>query len=340
MVGSFVSDQTTAIENTFLNVRKINMINTYDIIDLVDETSDDVAEQPKSVEKDVQLTPACDIIDLDGDDDVDNDDNASIKSGKSIMSNCSVASSVSDRSHISILSSKSDLSTKSFTSYKSDTSLQSKRSFSSAFSYQSTGSKVSQVSSVPSYHMYASFSQPIPSSQQFESTQPRRKRTKREQQCTEVEIRRQLTGKYRYEEIGVIISDAFGKSAEKFPDALRNQFLMEEEKISPLCIHESFSLTMNCIRFTFRPKAFGGMCNINDEKSTVLPFAIVLFPTDEFVKLVYSKSESPMNEYVEIAKRFHDLESMLMSVDNCPQNTKVVFIVMDIEKEVLNFRKV
>jgi hypothetical protein len=150
----------------------------------------------------------------------------------------------------------------------------------------------------------------------------------------ETSIKRQFTGSFKQDEIGVVLSNSFRDS--KLQKSILTTFLTEDENFTGLYFSEAF--TNNCIRWTFRPRCFGGKGTVGEENVAVLPVVVVQFPADEFVRL--ASLSVTLFSYVELGRAIHETTALLTSLDGCPQDTRVIFLVVDLDQEILKHKQV
>ena len=159
------------------------------------------------------------------------------------------------------------------------------------------------------------------------------KQTVAEKNNKEREIRHQITGKYKREEIAVIICNELKDSP--LLKHLNTILTTESPGIENIIYDDS--LVANLIRWTYRPKVLGGLGKIGDINVTVLPFVTIFFPCDEFIRLVTLSSNSLTFE--ELGNEFKKITGMLVA-DSCPSHTQISFLLVGIDNELLKLRKV
>lgn len=160
------------------------------------------------------------------------------------------------------------------------------------------------------------------------------KTTQKYRSNIEREIQRQLSGKFKYEEVGIVLSNTLQGS-----DLSKNlllQFEAEDPKFGGLLFHDSFA--NNSIRWTFRPKLLGGKAKINDDHAIVLPFAVIIYPVEEFLRLL--KASTDPYFFKELGKSLEETISVLCNLDGCPKDSRVSFVLINLDNEILKSRKV
>jgi hypothetical protein len=217
----------------------------------------------------------------------------------------------------------------SVASKRSISSLQSAQSECSSKSSRSNAS--SRIHTVPS----SQFSQIDTSSKAIKTTINRSKSSSSKAAAMEKELKRQSAGKFKHEEVGIILSSSLETSA--LYDTLLKVCACEDLNFNGIFYADSF--TNHCIRFTYRPKVLGGRTTIGSLHSTVLPFAVVLYPVAEFIRLADTSSSSP-HCFPELADALDQAGQVLCNLDGCPFDTRITYVLVDLDGEMLKYRKV
>ena len=97
------------------------------------------------------------------------------------------------------------------------------------------------------------------------------------------------------------------------------------------------SMTHNLIRWTFRQKANGGRCSINEPFVEVFPFGVIQFPASEFIRLAMLSSDGIC--FTDLGNELNSVFEMVKAFDGCPLESKITFLIINIDTEHLKIRR-
>lgn len=159
------------------------------------------------------------------------------------------------------------------------------------------------------------------------------KETVKQVKAQEKIIAKQRQGFYRKEELSLVLSDDLYNSSLGAAILSHLMFTSDNDK-SYGCISAPSCVSGLC-RWTYRNYLDGGNATIGESGCIVIPFAVIIFPPQEFLRLV---DDSPDGvEFPSLNLAIQELRAKLTR-DQCPANSKLVLLLIDIDKACKQYK--
>eukprot|EP01041_Mallomonas_annulata_P003556 gene3556-7074_t len=181
------------------------------------------------------------------------------------------------------------------------------------------------------------------------STQEERKAAKEAQiqmKLAEKQKFNQERGYFKHQEISLIMESNL--STSELGMKIHEEFNDNTSSDHQYNIHTGTSSIPGLCRWTHRPFTLGGRGNVSDPSVQILPFVVILYPTVTFISKIHESLSAIANntnvsshsmEFDALNVDIERIITQLSQEEGCPSKSKIVLLLVDIDKTILELQK-